>query len=334
LCTIIISHRNYSELVGDCLLSILDQTYPNWECIVVDDYSENGERDRLLKIIQSLSHPRIRLIQNRQQIGQVGAFFAGFAEASGEFVSPLDPDDRLHPTYLAEMVRAHLNETLFAPIVSCEQKLLRIGAGLISGTYKGALRWKRGKRHYPLRINVHAPDDGTLLYFSNSERRWIWTTTSSMMVRRLAAKLLIPNKTLGYNSLDSYLGFGAHFLGGTLILERPLVYRGIHPKNDYISDNLFSMTQDLARENAPRISPQCRRDAVEAMFHNGVTGLISAKRLARLLRNHFDEEQMALLGSNCPEALEVWGQHRESQDTKSRVRRWFQNPLRNSNRKI
>jgi glycosyltransferase involved in cell wall biosynthesis len=100
LCTIIIPHRDYSGLVGDCLLSILDQTYPNWECIVIDDNSADDDRDRLLKIIKSISHPRIRHLQNRHQLGQVGAFFAGLAEASGEFVSPLDPDDRLHPTYL------------------------------------------------------------------------------------------------------------------------------------------------------------------------------------------------------------------------------------------
>jgi glycosyltransferase involved in cell wall biosynthesis len=313
-----------SQLAGSAIARMTtDRRFP-----LFSSYAKGERNTRLKKIVKSISHPRIRLIQNRDQLGQVGAFFAGLAEASGEFVSPLDPDDRLHPTYLEEMVRAHLNETLFAPIVSCEQKLLRIGAGLISGTYKGALRWKRDKRDYPLRININAPDDGSLLYFSNSERHWIWTATSSMMVRRLAAKLLIPNKELGYNSLDSYLGFGAHFLGGTLILEKALVYRGIHSENDYISENLFLMTQDLARENAHRISPQCRRDAIEAMFHNGLRRIISAKRLTRLLRNHFDEKEMTLLGANCPEALEVWRQHRENPGTKLRVLRWLRNPLR------
>jgi hypothetical protein len=152
-----------------------------------------------------------------------------------------------------------------------------------------------------------------------------------MMVRRLAAKLLVPNKNLGYNSLDSYLGFGAHFLGGTLILEKALVYRGIHSENDYISDNLFSMVQELAREDAHRISPECRRDAVEAMFHNGLRRIVSAERLARLLRNHFDEEEIILLGANCPEAHELWRQHRKNPDTKSRFLRWLRNALRKPN---
>ena len=191
LCTIIVPHHNYSDLVEECLLSVLDQTYPNWECVIIDDHSSKHHRNRLIEIINRLSIPRARLIKQTKQCGQVATFFAGLAESSGEFVSPLDPDDRLHQTYLEEMMRAHLNDSLFCPIVSCEQKLLRIGTGLISGTYKGVLRWKRGiKIEYPVRINVDASDDDTLLYFANSERGWLWTATSSLMVRRSAARLL------------------------------------------------------------------------------------------------------------------------------------------------
>jgi hypothetical protein len=56
--------------------------------------------------------------------------------------------------------------------------------------------------------------------------------------------------------------------------------------------------------------------------------MVSAERLTRLLRNHFDEEEILLLGANCPDALEVWRQHREHSDPKLRFLRWLRNTLR------
>lgn len=307
LCTVIVTHRDYSHMIEDCLLSLLDQTYPNWECVVVDDASSEAHRDRLTEIVARLAAPRIRLIKQSRQLGQVATFFAGLTESSGEFVAPLDPDDRCHQTYLREMVRAHLNESTFCPIVSCEQKLLRIGTGLITGTYKGTLRWKKGvKLDYPVRVPIDTPDEDTLLYFPSSERGWLWTATSSLMLRRAAASLLVPNKPLGYNSLDSYLTFGAHLLGGTLCLEKALVYRGLHGGNDYLGETVFGVSHRQARDGAPERTPECMRDAVEALLHNGVRRFITDDRLAKLLRQHFDAEQMTLLGAACPQALALW----------------------------
>jgi hypothetical protein len=232
------------------------------------------------------------------------------AETSGEFVSALDPDDRLHPAFLEEMVRAHLNETVFCPIACSEQKLLRINGALMTGTLTGGRGKSRRQwlgRDGPVRVDIAIPDDEPLLYFPSSERGWHWTTTSAMMMRRLAIGFLVPNKHLAYNdSLDAYLGFGAHFLGGTLFVRKPLVYRGVHPRNAYISEDIFSMAQIRTRAGAPHHAPECKRDAVEAMFHNGVSRLFDERHLGEVLRKHFSEEQMALIGKGCPEALSVW----------------------------
>ena len=142
MCTTIVTHRNYCHLVEDALLSVLDQTYENWECVVVDDFSTEGERRQLQAIVEGLSDHRIRFIQNTRQRGQIETFFAGLAVISGEFVSPLHPDDRLHPAYLEEMVRVHLNETVYCPIANCEQKLLRTDGALVTGTFRGGVRTK------------------------------------------------------------------------------------------------------------------------------------------------------------------------------------------------
>jgi glycosyltransferase involved in cell wall biosynthesis len=312
LCSIILTHHNYSNLVEDSLLSLLDQTYQNWECVVVDDFSTEDERRRLLAIIEASPDRRVRLIHNTEQLGQIGTFFAGFAETTGEFVSPLDPDDRLDPTYLEEMVRAHLNETVFCPIVSCEQKLFRLDAGaLVTGTWKGRLRSQsraQGADRRGLGIDVTAPDDGPLLYFSPKERSWTWTSSSAIMLRRSALNLLVPNKRLDFKgpALDAYLANGAHFLGGTLFLSKPLVYRGLHSKTWYLTDSIFSMQQNLGKAGWTTQAPQCKRDVVEAMFHNGVTRWFPGTHLAEVLRVHFDRGQMMLIRETCPEAYRLW----------------------------
>jgi len=310
LCTIIVTHHNYSNVIEDALLSLLNQTYTNWECIIVDDYSTVDECHRAQAIVEKLSDGRLRFMQNNRQHGQIEAFFAGLAETAGEFVSPLDPDDRLNSVYLQEMVSAHLNETVFAPIVCCDQKILRINEALVTGTLVGA-RWK-GDFHLPTRdvttVDLLAPTEGALLYFPCTERGWLWTTTSSMMVRRPAANLLIPQKQLDYKvALDAYLAFGTHFLGGTLFLRRPLVYRGVHANNDYINEHLFSMVQHRMRADAKDLYPHCRRDVVESMFHNGVSRLFSEQHLTQLLRHHFKEREIASIGKRRPEVLKLCG---------------------------
>jgi hypothetical protein len=42
------------------------------------------------------------------------------------------------------------------------------------------------------------------------------------------------------------------------------------------------------------------------MFHNGVSRLFKEQHLGELLRKHFNEEQMTLIGKGSPEALKVW----------------------------
>ena len=307
LCAIIVTHHNYSDLVEDALLSVLEQTYPLWECVVVDDYSTEDEHSRLRGVIEGLCDNRIRLIQSKREPGQIEAFFAGLAYTAGEFVSPLDPDDRLHPSYLEEMIKVHLNETVFCPIVCCEQKVLRLNGTLLTGTLTGGRckgRFKWLDQNHSINIEGSAPP---LRYFSATERGWVWTTTSAMMVRRSATNFMVPTKRLAYKvALDGYLGFGAHFLGGTIMLPRPLVYRGVHDSNDYIAEDIFSMAQRGARPNAMDWAPNCRRDVVEALFHNGASRLFSERHLSKLLQRHFDQKEIMMVGEECPEALRVW----------------------------
>src|SRR5688572_4062712 len=119
--SVIITHFNYSTFIGDALLSLLDQTHENWECVIVDDCSAPEERERLKQVVDAIGSPKIKVLWLPENVGQLSAFFAGFDETDGHFVCLLDPDDRYAETFLEEAVSAHLNKTIVCPIVCTDQ---------------------------------------------------------------------------------------------------------------------------------------------------------------------------------------------------------------------
>ena len=232
LISIVVTHFNYSEHIEDALLSLLDQSYENWECVLIDDASEPAHRDRLKGILHTIGSDRIRLIEHRENLGQIPAFYTGLDATSGEFVCLLDPDDRYAGSFLEEALACHLNEAVYCPVVCTEQMLLA-GSGLVTGIYS----WRNRARMSPQGGAVLiTPVKPQLLYHEPHKRGWHWTSTSAMMFRRAALRFLRPHKVLAYKgSFDSYMANGAHMLGGTLFFTKPLVYRGLHQANAWIT---------------------------------------------------------------------------------------------------
>ena len=99
--SIVVPCYNGGRFLGDLCDSLAAQTFRDFETIVVDDGSTE---EATLEQLASLE-PGIRVLpqQNRRL---PGARNAGFGKARGEFVLPLDCDDRLDPSFLAETVAA------------------------------------------------------------------------------------------------------------------------------------------------------------------------------------------------------------------------------------
>lgn len=269
LVSIIITHHNYSAYLEDALLSVADQTHAHWECVVIDDGSDTTHRERATEIVHrfKMTMPgnwALRALS--ANAGQIPAFYAGLKVTSGEFVCLLDPDDRYAPEFLAEMVRAHLNEVIYCPIACCDQRLLA-GESLLTGCYSHHQRQfvlKGGTTDIP-------PDPAArLLHIPAAVSGWHWSSTSAMMFRRAALRYLRPNKRLGYRgSADSYLANGAHMLGGTLFLTRPLVYRSLHPDNAYLTQHVFASAQNKRKSYGEERTLECIADVAAAIEANG-----------------------------------------------------------------
>jgi len=100
LVTVIIPTFNRASIVGRAIRSVLGQTYPNWELLVVDDASTDGTESE----VRSYSDKRIRYIRHQQNRRVSAARNTGIRCARGEYVSFLDDDDEWLPEKLAREV--------------------------------------------------------------------------------------------------------------------------------------------------------------------------------------------------------------------------------------
>jgi glycosyltransferase involved in cell wall biosynthesis len=95
--SVIVPVYNRAATVLPTLESVRDQTFTDFECIVVDDGSKDGEE--LRAGVGSLGDPRFRYVR-RENGGASAARNTGVEQARGEIVAFLDSDDRWLPEKL------------------------------------------------------------------------------------------------------------------------------------------------------------------------------------------------------------------------------------------
>ena len=89
LFSIIIPTYNHAHFLTRCLDSVLNQTYQNWEAIVVNNFSE----DNTIEIVAGYDDPRIRLINNANRGIIAVSRNKGISAAKGDWICFLDSDD-------------------------------------------------------------------------------------------------------------------------------------------------------------------------------------------------------------------------------------------------
>lgn len=97
--SIIFPVYNADKYLGECLNSIIKQSYSNWELIAVDDYS-NDNSWRLLEHYQK-KDSRIRIFKNRKEKGILPALQQASLHIRGTLVTRMDADDWM-PEYKIE----------------------------------------------------------------------------------------------------------------------------------------------------------------------------------------------------------------------------------------
>ena len=80
---------NTEQYVSDAIKSILNQTYTNFEFIIIDDGSSDNSPD----IINKFKDSRIRFFQNHKNLGVSDTLNFGIKVSTGEFIARMDSDD-------------------------------------------------------------------------------------------------------------------------------------------------------------------------------------------------------------------------------------------------
>ena len=101
LVSVVMAVYNRERYLLNAMESVLSQSYPNIELIVVDDDSTDGSKT----VAGGVRDPRVRFF-SKEHTGRLDTLRYGFMKARGRYVTRVDSDDGIHPEYVAACVEA------------------------------------------------------------------------------------------------------------------------------------------------------------------------------------------------------------------------------------
>jgi glycosyltransferase involved in cell wall biosynthesis len=119
--SVIIPCYNRAHLLQRAINSVLEQTYQDFQLIIVDDCS----KDNTESVVTTFNDPRIRYFRHEHNKGAPATRNTGLSQSSGDYIAFLDSDDAWLPTKLEEQMAAFENEAKECGLVFC--RLLKEG---------------------------------------------------------------------------------------------------------------------------------------------------------------------------------------------------------------
>ena len=222
LISIIIPTFNREQYIKPAVESVLAQTHPHVEVLVIDD----GSTDSTRKIVQSIDDPRVRYIYTANQ----GNYFArniGLKEAKGEYIAFLDSDDKFLPQKLSKQL----------------EKFDQIpGLGLCCGNVYVRHQDISGK-FFEDAAHSFSHDFGTQDGFIEREVESNFIVTSTVMIRRECVKTVGYFNTEYQNAMDYEFFLRIVFNYPAIYMKDKFVERSIHPRG--ISKNSINTSKAL-----------------------------------------------------------------------------------------
>lgn len=101
LVSIIMPSYNTARFIRESIQSVLDQTYQNWELLIVDDCST----DNTDEVVASIEDDRIKYFKNEKNSGAAVSRNRALREAKGKWIAFLDSDDLWLPEKLEKQIQ-------------------------------------------------------------------------------------------------------------------------------------------------------------------------------------------------------------------------------------
>ncbi|MDR1145401.1 MAG: glycosyltransferase family 2 protein [Verrucomicrobiales bacterium] len=220
-CSVLVNNHNYARYLPECLDSILNQSEPAHEIIVVDD----GSTDDSLAVLQRYADSgRVRIIAQKNA-GQFAAIATGIEAADGDVLCFLDADDSYKPNYLRELGEIYRRQPK-TDMVFC--RFEPVGRALNNWP------WLSPEKDYDYGRTAL----WTYFYFKKEHECFIGSITSCVSLRRRMARLLRLGEITALRdcrlSADYSLLLGVSLLGGRkFYLARELVNYRLHETNQW-----------------------------------------------------------------------------------------------------
>jgi glycosyltransferase involved in cell wall biosynthesis/ADP-heptose:LPS heptosyltransferase len=122
--SIIMTVYNKENFVADAIESVLNQTFQDWELIIVDDCSSDSSPQIINRY---LADKRIKLIRNNINLGIAASAKIGIANTTSEYFGILDADDSITPSAIETMYQQHIENPhcglIYSQFSACDENL-------------------------------------------------------------------------------------------------------------------------------------------------------------------------------------------------------------------
>ena len=224
--SIVIPTYNRAWLLRKAILSVLNQTYQDFEIIVVDDAST----DNTIDAINALNSKKIKYIRHDVNKGEAGARNTGILNTNGQYIAFLDDDDEWLPKKLELQVNKFENSP---------QKVGLIYTGSISYYYK---------ENKLIRKTQNIPLHKGEMYHILMKRNIIGPPSCVLIRRKCMEKIGLFDSAIAYGlDYDYWIRISKHF--DFKYLSEPLVKYRVHENR--LSNNIELRAQgarDLAKK--------------------------------------------------------------------------------------
>jgi glycosyltransferase involved in cell wall biosynthesis len=186
--SVICTSYNHQDYVLEALNSVMSQTYPNIELIVVDDNSSDKSANRILQF--QARNPETLVILNDKTLGICKSFNKGFRNSSGAYLIDLAADDILHNDRIEKGVQSLENLGKPFGVNFCDCEIIDQASETLGYQYKG-------------KINYNKVPQGEV-FASLLSRHWISSPTL-LFKREVIEKLRGYDETLSFEDFDFWV---------------------------------------------------------------------------------------------------------------------------------
>jgi glycosyltransferase involved in cell wall biosynthesis len=246
LVSVIIVNYNYGRFLEAAVASVMAQTYPRCECIVVD----NASTDDSAQILMGLKarHPELQVIERDENDGQTAASLDGLKASRGVYVIFADADDLLLPHCVETHVLAFLTLRPHVGFTSGDMLQIQDDQVVVSTgeDFNRYIRSGKGAKAINVRpfraLGDRWPSDdlrtrleGRIHLVPPFHSRWIWSPTTGLCYRRDALDVFADNPALASlrTGTDMYFAHAIGALCGSALIDEPLFAYRLHGGNMY-----------------------------------------------------------------------------------------------------